>query len=51
MDLRNNGGGYLHEADSLTRLFINYGPTVQIKSPNKDVIIYDSWKSNRSRGL
>ena len=48
MDLRNNGGGYLHEADSLTRLFINYGPTVQIKSPNKDVIIYDSWKSNRS---
>ena len=48
MDLRNNGGGYLHEADSLTRLFINYGPTVQIKSPNADVIIYDSWKSNRS---
>ena len=46
--LRNNGGGYLHEADSLTRLFINYGPTVQIKSPNEDVIIYDSWKSNRS---
>ncbi len=48
IDLRNNGGGYLHEADSLTRLFINYGPTVQIKSPNEDVIIYDSWKSNRS---
>tara|TARA_B100000131_G_C18054989_1_gene588013 strand:- start:92 stop:1378 length:1287 start_codon:yes stop_codon:yes gene_type:complete len=48
IDLRNNGGGYLHEADSLTRLFINNGPTVQIKSPNEDVIIYDSWKSNRS---
>jgi len=48
MDLRNNGGGYLHEADSLTRLFINFGPTVQIKSPNKDVVVYNSWKSNRS---
>ena len=48
IDLRNNGGGYLHEADSLTRLFINYGPTVQIKSPDKEVVIYNSWKSNRS---
>ena len=48
IDLRNNGGGYLHEADSLTRLFINYGPTVQIKSPNSDVIIYNSWKSKKS---
>ncbi len=48
MDLRNNGGGYLHEADSLTRLFIDYGPTVQIKNPDADVIIYNSWQSNRS---
>ena len=48
IDLRNNGGGYLHEADSLTRLFIKYGPTVQIKSPDKEVVIYNSWKSNRS---
>ena len=37
LDLRNNGGGYLHEADSLTRLFIDYGPTVQVKNPNKEV--------------
>ena len=47
LDLRNNGGGYLHEADSLTRLFINYGPTVQVKNPSKDVEILHSWRSNK----
>ena len=47
LDLRNNGGGYLHEADSLTRLFINYGPTVQVKNPEKDVEILHSWKSTK----
>ncbi len=48
IDLRDNGGGYLHEADTLTRLFIKYGPTVQIKSPDEEVIIFNSWRSNRS---
>ncbi len=32
VDLRNNGGGSLQEADSLTGLFIDSGPTVQVKS-------------------
>ncbi len=47
IDLRNNGGGYLHEADSLTRLFINYGPTVQVKNPNREVEVLNSFRSNK----
>ena len=47
IDLRNNGGGYLHEADSLTRLFINYGPTVQVKNPDKEVEVLNSFRSNK----
>tara|TARA_S200000501_G_scaffold144930_1_gene136847 strand:+ start:2354 stop:4303 length:1950 start_codon:yes stop_codon:yes gene_type:complete len=47
IDLRNNGGGYLHEADSLTRLFINYGPTVQVQNPNKEVEVLNSFRSNK----
>jgi len=31
VDLRNNGGGSLQEANELTGLFIEYGPTVQIR--------------------
>jgi carboxyl-terminal processing protease len=31
MDLRNNGGGSLAEADSLTGLFIDTGPVVQVR--------------------
>ena len=31
IDLRNNGGGSLQEADKLTGLFIDSGPTVQVK--------------------
>ena len=33
IDLRGNGGGSLREANELTGLFIEYGPTVQIKVP------------------
>ncbi len=47
-DLRNNGGGFLHEADYLTRLFIDSGPTVQIKDSNDNVNVYTTWKSNRT---
>jgi carboxyl-terminal processing protease len=47
IDLRNNGGGYLHEADSLTRLFINYGPTVQVQNPDKKVEVLNSFRSNK----
>jgi carboxyl-terminal processing protease len=34
VDLRNNGGGSLQEANDLTGLFIKQGPTVQIKNTN-----------------
>jgi len=35
IDLRNNGGGSLQEADKLTGLFIKSGPTVQVKSARR----------------
>ncbi|PCJ44898.1 MAG: tail-specific protease [Moraxellaceae bacterium] len=50
IDLRNNGGGSLNEANSLVGLFIDSGPTVQVKHSNgtiepwkdtDDLIIYD----------
>ncbi|MEO7068315.1 MAG: carboxy terminal-processing peptidase [Rhodanobacter sp.] len=34
MDLRNNGGGSLSEADSMTGLFIDKGPVVQVRDAN-----------------
>ena len=34
LDLRNNGGGSLHEATRLTDVFIDQGPVVQIRSPD-----------------
>jgi carboxyl-terminal processing protease len=37
IDLRNNGGGSLQEAISLTGLFIKNGPVVQVKSSNNRV--------------
>ncbi|HLV77189.1 MAG TPA: carboxy terminal-processing peptidase [Marinobacter sp.] len=42
MDLRNNGGGALHEANDLVGLFIDQGPTVQIRNANNDVqVLHD----------
>ena len=38
VDLRGNGGGSLQEANELTGLFIEYGPTVQIKNANGKVV-------------
>ena len=40
VDLRNNGGGSLQEADSLTGLFIKSGPTVQVKAARRRPNIY-----------
>ncbi len=40
VDLRNNGGGSLQEADSLTGLFIRSGPTVQVKSAKRRTSIF-----------
>jgi len=37
IDLRDNGGGSLQEANQLTGLFIEYGPTVQIRSAESRV--------------
>ena len=47
-DLRNNGGGFLHEADYLTRLFIDSGPTVQIKDSNDNINVYTTWRTSRT---
>ena len=41
IDLRNNGGGALQEANSLTGLFLRTGPTVQIKFSNGQVAPYE----------
>lgn len=40
IDLRNNGGGSLQEADSLTGLFIETGPTVQVKTARRNANVY-----------
>lgn len=37
LDLRNNGGGSLQEAVSLTDLFIDQGPVVQIRTPDNRI--------------
>lgn len=37
VDLRNNGGGSLSEADSMTGLFIDKGPVVQVRDANGHV--------------
>lgn len=41
IDLRDNGGGSLQEAKHLTGLFIDRGPTVQIRSKSNRVDILD----------
>ena len=41
VDLRDNGGGSLKEANELTGLFLKSGPTVQIKSKNRVTRLYD----------
>ncbi|MSR00306.1 MAG: tail-specific protease [Gammaproteobacteria bacterium] len=41
IDLRGDGGGFLPEAQSLTGLFINEGPVVQVKLSNGEKEILD----------
>ena len=41
LDLRKNGGGSLTEAISLTGLFIEQGPVVQVKDPDGQIQSYD----------
>jgi carboxyl-terminal processing protease len=40
VDLRLNGGGSLTEAVSLSGLFIDYGPIVQVKDPSGRIDVY-----------
>ena len=47
VDLRDNGGGSLREANALSRLFIDSGPTVQIRHANSRV---DREPKSRSNG-
>jgi carboxyl-terminal processing protease len=47
IDLRNNGGGSLQEAISLTGLFIDQGPVVQIRGPRDQISV----ENDRERGL
>ena len=44
LDLRNNGGGSLREANDLTSLFIEYGPTVQIRHSSDQI-----WRDGKRR--
>lgn len=44
IDLRDNGGGSLQEANQLIGLFIEYGPTVQIRSAESRV-----WRDGKRR--
>ena len=46
VDLRNNGGGSLQEADTLTSLFIPSGPTVQVKTSRSAPTIYRNDDNN-----
>ena len=41
LDLRGNGGGFLPEAQSLTGLFIDQGPVVQVKVSNGETQVLD----------
>lgn len=41
LDLRGNGGGFLPEAQSLTGLFIDRGPVVQVKFSNGEKEVLD----------
>jgi carboxyl-terminal processing protease len=41
VDLRDNGGGSLKEANDLTGLFLTSGPTVQIRSKHQITRLYD----------
>ncbi|MBV8495627.1 MAG: carboxy terminal-processing peptidase, partial [Gammaproteobacteria bacterium] len=45
LDLRNDGGGYLPEAQELTGLFIGHGPVVQLRDTSGRLEILDDQES------
>jgi carboxyl-terminal processing protease len=52
LDLRGNGGGFLPEAQSLTGLFIDRGPVVQVKIPVSPIRVRSrSWSIASARRL
>lgn len=48
IDLRNNGGGALQEANSLIGLFIDRGPTVQVRDARGRISLYGDTDSGSS---
>ncbi|MCP8686846.1 carboxy terminal-processing peptidase [Marinobacterium sedimentorum] len=46
IDLRDNGGGSLREANELVGLFISRGPTVQIRDPNGRIDILGDYDAD-----
>ena len=50
LDLRGNGGGFLPEAQSLTGLFIDRGPVVQVKFSNGEKEVLDDTESGAVYG-
>ncbi|MBZ9556548.1 MULTISPECIES: carboxy terminal-processing peptidase [unclassified Modicisalibacter] len=48
LDLRNNGGGALQEANSLVGLFIDRGPTVQVRDARGRISLYGDTDSGVS---
>jgi carboxyl-terminal processing protease len=50
LDLRGNGGGFLPEAQSLTGLFIDRGPVVQVKFANGEKEVLDDTESGTLYG-
>ncbi|WP_136066782.1 carboxy terminal-processing peptidase [Modicisalibacter radicis] len=50
LDLRNNGGGALQEANSLVGLFIDRGPTVQVRDAQGRISLYGDTDSGVAYG-
>ncbi|WP_077529055.1 carboxy terminal-processing peptidase [Vreelandella utahensis] len=46
IDLRGNGGGALSEANQLVGLFIENGPTVQVRGPDGSVQVFEDESNN-----
>lgn len=46
IDLRGNGGGALSEANQLVGLFIESGPTVQVRGPDGSVQVFEDESNN-----
>jgi len=50
VDLRNNGGGSLLEATTLTGLFIDEGPVVQVRNSSGRISTEEDYRPRYGRG-